>query len=90
MCSPGRVAGAVAAVHDGREAIVDSAWRAAEHGIRYLPRERRAEALFAGLSVRENFALPTLAPRHDVGTASPGEVDESAAGLRSPPGHRLR
>ena len=52
--------GAVSAVHDGEETIVNSAWGAADQGIRYLPRERRAEALFAGMTVRENFALPTM------------------------------
>jgi ribose transport system ATP-binding protein/rhamnose transport system ATP-binding protein len=54
------MSGAVAAVNDGEETIVNSAWGAADQGIRYLPRERRAEALFAGMSVRENFALPTM------------------------------
>ena len=56
----GATSGVVAAMHDGQETILDSTWRAAEQGIRYLPRERRAEALFAGMSVRENFALPTM------------------------------
>lgn len=30
-------------------------------GIAYLPRERRGESLFESMSIRENFALPTLA-----------------------------
>jgi ABC-type sugar transport system ATPase subunit len=34
---------------------------AARSGIVYVPRERRAEALFETQSIRENFALPTLA-----------------------------
>lgn len=29
-------------------------------GIAYLPRERRGESLFESMSIRENFALPTL------------------------------
>ena len=30
-------------------------------GVAYLPRERRGESLFESMSIRENFALPTLA-----------------------------
>lgn len=30
-------------------------------GVAYLPRERRGESLFGSMSIRENFALPTLA-----------------------------
>jgi ABC-type sugar transport system ATPase subunit len=29
-------------------------------GVAYLPRERRGESLFESMSIRENFALPTL------------------------------
>ena len=52
--------GTVASVHDTRETVIDSAWRAAAEGVMYLPRERRADALFSGMSVRENFSLPTI------------------------------
>ena len=34
--------------------------RSAASGIAYLPRERRGESLFESLSIRENFALPTM------------------------------
>ena len=34
--------------------------RAKHAGIAYLPRERRGESLFSDLSIRENFALPTI------------------------------
>jgi len=33
----------------------------AKLGVAYLPRERRGESLFEPMSIRENFALPTLA-----------------------------
>lgn len=33
---------------------------AVEGGVAYLPRERRGESLFESMSIRENFALPTL------------------------------
>lgn len=32
----------------------------AKLGVAYLPRERRGESLFESMSIRENFALPTL------------------------------
>ena len=32
----------------------------AKLGVAYLPRERRGESLFEPMSIRENFALPTL------------------------------
>ena len=54
-------AGTVASMHGTRDAAIDSPWHAAAEGVVYLPRERRAEALFSGMSVRENFSLPTIA-----------------------------
>ncbi|WP_431778973.1 sugar ABC transporter ATP-binding protein [Microbacterium aurantiacum] len=33
----------------------------AKLGVAYLPRERRGESLFESMSIRDNFALPTLA-----------------------------
>jgi len=51
---------------DGRRTVVSSPRAAAQRGIVYVPRERRAEALFETLSIRDNFALPTVgadAPR---------------------------
>ena len=35
-------------------------------GVAYLPRERRGESLFESMSIRENFALPTLAKDRSV------------------------
>jgi ABC-type sugar transport system ATPase subunit len=39
---------------------IGSAHAAAAARIAYVPRERRAESIFASKSIRENFALPTL------------------------------
>lgn len=50
---------------------------AARHGIAYVPRERRAEALFDTMSVRDNFAVATL--RQD---AHGGLVSRSATEQR--------
>jgi ABC-type sugar transport system ATPase subunit len=41
------------------EVPISSPKRAADHGIAYVPRERR-QALFGWMSIRENFAMPTL------------------------------
>jgi ABC-type sugar transport system ATPase subunit len=46
---------------DGREAVIGSPTDAADHDIAYVPRERRLDAVFSWMSIRENFALPTLA-----------------------------
>lgn len=44
----------------GEAAIVRNETEASKHGIAYVPRERKTEALFLPLSVLDNFALPTL------------------------------
>jgi len=45
---------------DGREVVIRTPADAADHDIAYVPRERRAEAVFSWMTIRENFALPTL------------------------------
>jgi ABC-type sugar transport system ATPase subunit len=45
---------------DGREAVINSPSDAADNDIAYVPRERRLDAVFSWMSIRENFALPTL------------------------------
>ena len=62
--------------------VVDSPATARRSGIAYVPRERRNEALFEQLSIRENFGLPTLG-EDSVGGSS-AEPDRSA-GWRSTP-----
>jgi ABC-type sugar transport system ATPase subunit len=56
-------AGSVLRVEDGTETEIRSGRRAAATGVGYVPRDRRADALFGTLSVRENFAAAT--PRRD-------------------------
>jgi len=47
--------------HTGGHAVrILSAEHAAQHDIAYVPRERRLDSLFAWMTIRENFALPTL------------------------------
>jgi len=43
----------------GREAVIKSPADAADNDIAYVPRERRLDAIFSWMSIRENFALPT-------------------------------
>jgi len=43
-----------------REAVVRTPQQAADAGIVYVPRDRRLDSLVGWMSVRENFALPTL------------------------------
>jgi ABC-type sugar transport system ATPase subunit len=52
-------AGQVVRHVDGQEHIIDKPTAAAKHGIAYVPRERR-QALFGWMSIRENFAMPTM------------------------------
>jgi ABC-type sugar transport system ATPase subunit len=40
--------------------VIGSPHDAFADGVAYVPRDRRAESLFPSLSVRENFALPTI------------------------------
>jgi ABC-type sugar transport system ATPase subunit len=44
---------------------------AAANGIAYVPRERRGEALFDALTIRSNFALPTLREDSTAGFLAP-------------------
>ena len=53
-------AGPVTVVDAGRETVVTSPWRAARRDVYFVPRERRAEALFSGMNVGENFSLMTV------------------------------
>jgi ABC-type sugar transport system ATPase subunit len=45
---------------DGRDVSIGSPSDAADLDIAYVPRERRLDAIFSWMSIRENFALPTL------------------------------
>jgi ABC-type sugar transport system ATPase subunit len=45
---------------DGREVVIGNPAAAADHDIAYVPRERRLDSVFSWMTIRENFALPTL------------------------------
>jgi ABC-type sugar transport system ATPase subunit len=76
----GRVEGAVTRKADGKEVAIHSPRAAARAGIVYVPRERRDEALFAVLSVRENFALPTIGRDTIAGVIRPGASERRLSG----------
>ncbi|MFL4473744.1 sugar ABC transporter ATP-binding protein [Paeniglutamicibacter sp. MACA_103] len=44
-------------------------------GVAYLPRERRGESLFESMSIRENFALPTLDQHRRGGLLDSGSIN---------------
>jgi len=54
------VAGEVVRHQEGGDIVITSPRQAADHEIAYVPRERRLDSLFSWMSIRENFALPTL------------------------------
>jgi len=55
----GSYGGAVVRHTGGTEVVLASPKHASEHAVAYVPRERR-QALFGWMSVRENFAMPTI------------------------------
>ncbi|HEY4277295.1 MAG TPA: sugar ABC transporter ATP-binding protein [Conexibacter sp.] len=56
----GSTAGEVVRIGANGEAAVRSPAQAAAQDIAYVPRERRRDSIFHWMSIRENFALPTL------------------------------
>lgn len=55
----GGVGGALVRHTEAGDVAVRTHREAADHGIAYVPRERR-QALFGWMSIRENFAMPTM------------------------------
>jgi ABC-type sugar transport system ATPase subunit len=76
----------------GGETVVRSPVHAANCDIAYVPRERGRDSLFSWMTIRENFALPTLAADTRLGWLSPrssrrrlnGYVDRMQIVLGSP------
>jgi ABC-type sugar transport system ATPase subunit len=52
------------------DVVIRSIHMAAERGVAYVPRERR-QALFAWMSIRENFGMPTLSRDSNTGWLMP-------------------
>ncbi len=76
----GGVSGRVTRVSPEREIALGSPAAAARAGIAYVPRERRDEALFGVLSVRENFTLPTVGRDTVLGFVRPSASERRLSG----------
>jgi ABC-type sugar transport system ATPase subunit len=61
---------------DGEDrTVIKSAAQAADLGVVYVPRDRRDESLFPTLSIRDNFAAPTLAADRRMGVVRKSSTD---------------
>ena len=67
--------GSVARIVGDRVVELRSPAVGAKHGVVYVPRERRDEALFGVLSIRDNFALPTVRRDSVAGLIRPGSAE---------------
>jgi ABC-type sugar transport system ATPase subunit len=56
---------------DGREMVIRTPADAADNDIAYVPRERRLEAVFSWMTIRENFALATVGRDSHLGWIRP-------------------
>jgi ABC-type sugar transport system ATPase subunit len=54
------VAGEIVRHREEGDVVITSPRQAADYDIAYVPRERRLDSLFSWMTIRENFALPTL------------------------------
>ena len=76
----------------GGDVVIRSPDQAADCHVAYVPRERARDSLFSWMTIRENFALPTLAQDSRLGWLSPRSsrrrfasyVDQLQIVLRSP------
>jgi ABC-type sugar transport system ATPase subunit len=74
--------GEVVRLEAGGETPIRSSAQAAALGIAYVPRDRRTESLFPSLSIRENFAAPTLAADGRVGVVRRSRTEARFARYR--------
>jgi ABC-type sugar transport system ATPase subunit len=74
--------GEIVRVQDGAFSAIGSPEQAAEQGVVYVPRDRRSESLFPTLSIRDNFAAPTLAIDRRLRVLRRSRTDKRLAGYR--------
>jgi ABC-type sugar transport system ATPase subunit len=65
------IAGEVVRHLSGGDVVIRSAVQAAHCDVAYVPRERGLDSLFSWMTIRENFALPTLRQDSRFGWLSP-------------------
>jgi ABC-type sugar transport system ATPase subunit len=85
----GATAGDVVRVRDDEETVIRSPAQAAGLGVVYVPRDRRSESLFPTLSIRDNFAAPTLADDRQLGVVRRARTDARLARYRDSLGIKL-
>jgi len=85
----GAGAGEVVRLRSDAETVIRSAAAAAKLGVVYVPRDRRSESLFPSLSIRENFAAPTLAADRRLGVLLRSRTDARLRRYRDELGIRL-
>jgi ABC-type sugar transport system ATPase subunit len=71
----GAAEGEVVRLDGAQETVISSAAQAAALRVVYVPRDRRSESLFSSLSIRENFAAPTLAADRQLGVVRHARTD---------------
>ena len=74
------IAGEIVRHLPGGEVVVRSPVHAANCDIAYVPRERGLDSLFSWMTIRENFALPTLGADTRLGWLSPRSSRRRLAG----------
>ncbi len=85
----GATPGAGEVVMGPERRAVDGRRKALKLGISYVPRERRAEALFDTLSIRTNFAVPTVADDATAGFVNSNATDRRFSSWRETLGIKL-
>jgi ABC-type sugar transport system ATPase subunit len=78
----GAADGEVVRCDDDRTTVIRSAGQAADLGVVYVPRDRRAESIFPTLSIRDNFAAATLADDRRHGLLLRSRTDRRLARYR--------
>ncbi len=85
----GAAAGDIVRITDDGETVIRSAAQAADLGVVYVPRDRRSESLFPTLSIRDNFAAPTLDQDRQAGVVRRGRTDARLTHYRDSLGIKL-
>jgi len=78
----GAAQGEVVRCDADRTTVIRSAGQAADLGVVYVPRDRRAESVFPTLSIRDNFAAATLADDRRHGLLLRSRTDRRLARYR--------
>ena len=78
----GAATGEISRIYDGGTTTIGSPEQAAKEGVVYVPRDRRSESLFPTLSIRDNFAAPTLAIDRRLQVLRRSRTDGRLAGYR--------